>query len=130
MTIGEERLNWLLTQFTSPDHEVRADAAEAVDQWADHISAAEGDAVGAVLVRLAADEREQDTLESLTHALDVLAQFDLVSQEVLQAAAELPIPPDDPSVAKYLTYLRARASGADVAGNFTSDEHRLGRQDS
>ncbi|MVA74498.1 hypothetical protein GC722_00380 [Auraticoccus sp. F435] len=114
MSLTEPHLTWFIDGLTSPDEQTRFSVAEAVDDWLEYFDLEQASQIGCRLLSLAATAKDEGELESVTHALHALAQWDLLDREVLSASARLALP-DNPSVRKYLTYLRARAgrSGRD-----------------
>lgn len=119
MKLRKDQLDWLLQAIASPDRTTVIEGSETVDDWLDYFDADEGRQIGELLVgRAAAELNDLEVFESLTHSLQALSEYDILSDDIHRVAAQLPIPEGSPSVAEYLAYLRARAAGADVGGNF------------
>lgn len=117
MSIGREELDALLRDLDSDDVRTRDYAAEAVADWLEELDEAEGVELGRVLVSRAATEEDHEAFGSLLRALDSLAEYDYLDDPTLRSAAAIPMSAD-PAFASFLTYLRARAAGADVMGSF------------
>lgn len=110
MSVAPESLSELLRGMLSPQPAVREEFSERVTDWMPAIAPAEARAISAVLVNLAAVERDARVGESQLHAVYEMAgagTFDPYWTEILRGLSGLA-----PSEREYVSYLLEEYGGS------------------